>query len=543
MPTKGKKSLPPPIKSVTDYINAVEAFADGWTSIIYRGQSNADYKLSSSAYRKINGGKGATKAELYEYHKQILLESRQLADAHHSSQADFCQLAHIQHHGAPTVLIDYSYNPLVALYFACQKSSSGDHDGAVYCFNHSTEYIPYIKKEDTLNNVFAPKKPKIFTEKKGGNNSFVLTPPENEGSPRIHDLFLLEPPHINQRILAQQSILLLHTEGKIDKKSHRKIVIDKNSKKTILDQLRLLGISQKTLFPDTPGFAGWFTPKTGIERYEQLLKEADNAFKEFALLGPSQQNDTGECEKLISLFKETIWYAENNKDAIDATKSEYAYARLAYVYAYTIMNGNIDQLKKLYEEHRGSEWIAINYSWGLGKLAEKQELPESTETVQFLKQLHELFPNNEGIAGNYSWGLVKLAEKQELQESTKTVALVKPLHVLFPNNEWIAGNHSWGLSKLAEKQELQESTKTVALAKHLHERFPHNEGIAENYSWGLASLVEKQELPESTKTVELAKHLYERFPNNEWIAGNYSWGLASLAENKSFQKALKPLRC
>lgn len=59
------------------------------------------------------------------------------------------------------------------------------------------------------------------------------------------------------------------------------------------------------------------------------------------------------------------------------------------------MNGNIDQLKKLYEEHRGSEWIAINYSWGLGKLAEKQELPESTETVQFLKQLHELFPNNE----------------------------------------------------------------------------------------------------------------------------------------------------
>jgi hypothetical protein len=102
---------------------------------------------------------------------------------------------------------------------------------------------------------------------------------------------------------------------------------------------------------------------------------------------------TGECEKLISLFqRNNMVCREQTKTPLMQRKDEYAYARLAYVYAYTIMNGNIDQLKKLYEEHRGSEWIAINYSWGLGKLAEKQELPESTETVQFFETATRTLP-------------------------------------------------------------------------------------------------------------------------------------------------------
>ena len=538
MSDKKNNSLSP-IQSVTDYINAVEKFADGWTSIIYRGQSNTEYELSSSAYRKINGGKGATKAELYKYHEQILLESRQLADAHDSSQADFCQLAHLQHHGAPTVLLDYSYNPLVALYFACQESSSGDKDknkdgdGAVYCFNHSAQYIPYIKKEDTLNNIFNMETRKTPTEKKGDNNSFVLTPPENEGSPRIHNLFLLEPPHINQRILAQQSILLLHTEGKIEKNSHYKIVIDTVSKKNILNQLRLLGISQKTLFPDTPGFAKWFTQKTGVERYEQLLKEANKAASDFARLEPSQQNNVENCDALIILCEKAIGYAKDNEDTIKK-KSEIAHAILAHAYA--IMNDKIDKLKELHEEHLDNNAIAVYYSLGLGNLAEKQALPESTKTVEALRLLLERFPNNDRIAQNYSWGLGNLAEKQELPESTKTVELVKQLHERFPDNNTIAEICSRVLASLAEKQELPECTKTVALVKQLHERFPNNERIAGSYSAGLVKLTAKQKLQESTITVETLKQLHERFQHNEQIADNYSYGLVNLTKEQELQE-------
>ncbi len=42
-------------------------------------------------------------------------------------------IAYCQHHGLPTELIDITENPLVALYFACEKDR--DYEGMVYLFN------------------------------------------------------------------------------------------------------------------------------------------------------------------------------------------------------------------------------------------------------------------------------------------------------------------------------------------------------------------------------------------------------------------------
>lgn len=137
-------------------------------------------------------------------------------------------LALAQHHGLATRLLDWSFNPLVATFFACCESPEAD--GAVYLYDPIT-----FVREDVLTiedaptgSAFVPRAiaPRILNQK----GTFTVHNPPNEVIP-------LQP----------HSVL----KGE---DNQLRIVIPREMKNELLQMLDDYGLNRVTLFP---GLDGW----------------------------------------------------------------------------------------------------------------------------------------------------------------------------------------------------------------------------------------------------------------------------------------------
>ena len=111
------------------------SLATRWPTDIYRGQSNAEWELSSSLQRCLKGTdyeKNPTKMEFWflrEFRKRARLYLKQVPEA--SDIVGWLSL--MQHYGTPTRLIDFTHSFYVACYFALIDAKS---DAAVWSINH-----------------------------------------------------------------------------------------------------------------------------------------------------------------------------------------------------------------------------------------------------------------------------------------------------------------------------------------------------------------------------------------------------------------------
>lgn len=115
------------VKTLADYINVISKLtkvlkrsfiAD---TLIFRGHSDASstYKLIPVIGRK---------KSLIEYSEnRMITEMLSLRPEEFSGiKTDFDLLAKLQHFGLPTRILDFTYNPLIALYFACCNNKKTD---------------------------------------------------------------------------------------------------------------------------------------------------------------------------------------------------------------------------------------------------------------------------------------------------------------------------------------------------------------------------------------------------------------------------------
>lgn len=120
------------VNSLTEYIETIQDLSiEGQT--IYRGQSSYFPTMNSSAFRMNLLGKG-NKVQGFPFSKICNEFKYEIwTELDQDSRNSF--LAFCQHHGMPTNLLDYSYNPLIALYFAVSKINNPTYtQGPAYIY-------------------------------------------------------------------------------------------------------------------------------------------------------------------------------------------------------------------------------------------------------------------------------------------------------------------------------------------------------------------------------------------------------------------------
>lgn len=173
-------------------------------------------------------------------------------------------LAHLQHNYAKTGLIDYTFNPLITLWFACEIKSADEQTNGVVCCIGNSQLV------DGFESVGVGTKVKDLFNKTNKDGE--------ETSNKSDTVYMFKPPHINRRIEAQQSVFLFSPRGVVDKERHIRITIPSGCKKEILKELSYIGISRKTLFPDFHGLGEWFALGKA-EVYDYYITKAEEALQ------------------------------------------------------------------------------------------------------------------------------------------------------------------------------------------------------------------------------------------------------------------------
>lgn len=181
----------------------------------FRGHSSSEYKLIPSIGRLFQEGKEDI---MKQYEQAIFNDFKRkysmFTDVRPKNDKEFLFLA--QHYGLPTRLLDWTYNPLVALYFSC--CSNFDKDGMVF---QSAPFSMRVFNEDIDN---------------------ILTFP---------DKTLLLPNITDVRYKNQNGLFVLYPEPWKENFEHisNKYIIPAKHKKDILNKLYKIGITRSFIMP------------------------------------------------------------------------------------------------------------------------------------------------------------------------------------------------------------------------------------------------------------------------------------------------------
>ena len=261
----------------------------GKQGVIYRGLADSDWDVAASIHGRLkeNGIETVHYNIFREMTKRLLARAR--AEGHdienHRQLPDLELLAKLQHHGAATCLIDFTRNPLIALWFACQAPI--EKSGKIVAFDSgNTDLCREIQAKDL--------------DKPIDKWLPVNTPDKR--------LWVLPPKKMDNRIVAQQSIFVLG-EGVI---AQEKLTGKENflveDKSAVLQELAHHGITAESLFCDFAGFArqnardvkyhNWATDNDFISglachesgNYESAIAFYDNVIKADSQHAPAYNN-------------------------------------------------------------------------------------------------------------------------------------------------------------------------------------------------------------------------------------------------------------
>jgi hypothetical protein len=205
----------------------------------------------------------------------------------HLPRNEWETLAIAQHHGLPTRFMDWTTNPLVALYFATRKSKT-DHEGkpldsAVYVLISEPKRLSEMKRENSGQRVTTPgaataESRQDAYEEFGLRDEAAASAeiaeaeesPENEETSAAGGAVVLlpfditqnviyDPPHVSPRIRAQDGVLLAchRPLEPLEEKDYLEIIIKHQAHDDIRRRLEQYGVFDKQLFPDLDGIAKW----------------------------------------------------------------------------------------------------------------------------------------------------------------------------------------------------------------------------------------------------------------------------------------------
>lgn len=296
-------STPFEIESFDEYLNTIHSElgqnGEGKRRLYFRGQSKRateGYPLTPSVARyKHLGGLSLPALEQKECEVLETFSNHLLTYVQHRPQTAWEELAIAQHHGLPTRFMDWTTNPLVALYFAVRNTSGRSANSAVYVLISNPKRYADLKRGVALqikpvgdaatepadgpdddayedfdvidgdetqpdyDAILRPAGVGLFDDRNPTREADSPLASDMPSPFKITENIIYDPPHVSPRIRAQDGVLLACWQPMqpLEEKDYLEIVIKQAAHEDIRRRLDQYGVFDKQLFPDLDGIAKW----------------------------------------------------------------------------------------------------------------------------------------------------------------------------------------------------------------------------------------------------------------------------------------------
>ena len=241
----------PSIKRLREYVDFLEGLpGDMGDYLLFRGQREPwplVPKIGRLGFG--HGVLGIEKRMLEDFVREL----PSYLSAIPSSPWDTLSIA--QHHGLPTRLLDWTRNPLAALWFAIRNGpTAAKRHPIVWAFAPPDDYV--IRSLDSAPSPFEGERTLAF-----------------------------EPRHVTARIRAQEGVFTVHkylhdrTDGFVALEQNktyigflRKVMIEPESIESLKNELRRCGVHGSSLFPDLDGLARRIEDDTLLTRGLEITR-------------------------------------------------------------------------------------------------------------------------------------------------------------------------------------------------------------------------------------------------------------------------------
>ncbi len=254
-----------------------DGLQDSWA---FRGHTKAAWDLEASLDRTAILRAETKYSRLFErqtaYYEKRLLREFQLRAHHHLTHLPGDEeiiewFALMQHYGAATRLLDWSWSPYVALYFAVENGDSDSRQGAVWAIDcdwvtkKSAKFVgipcPDMSDSD-LSARMSEYANEVLNQQLQGNWTRV--------DARTSSVAPANPKRMNERMAAQQALFLCQLNPQIrfydallgmilrDETPQvpcvRKLNVSQEQRITFLHELKRMNITAASLFPGLEGY-------------------------------------------------------------------------------------------------------------------------------------------------------------------------------------------------------------------------------------------------------------------------------------------------
>jgi hypothetical protein len=221
---------------------------------VYRGASDASGSLLTSLDRLGGGTQPHSKADL-EAHilRNFIRYSRPFLGREPAN--DWEHLVSAQHHGVPTRLLDWTYSPLVAAFFATR--AGGECDRVIW----RLDWQPVHQKFGMPARSLMPSELGEMFEKGANFSPWDLFDAKDKHAFAA----LIEPPSLDTRLVTQSAVFTLSSDKTVSfdhflarygqESALTRFVIGADDVGRFRDQLDLVGMDERRLFPDLDGVA------------------------------------------------------------------------------------------------------------------------------------------------------------------------------------------------------------------------------------------------------------------------------------------------